>query len=349
MSSAKILDLRGCTFSNRYYGGAAGKKEGILIDGEPWIAKFPQSTREMRGKHLPSYTSSPVSEYLGSHFYEMLGIPAHETELGYLDGKIVCACKDFTYPDRRLYMLSELKTSLDDDEPGYHHAPSDGSSLYLTDVLQTIQTHRILRELDGSLARFWDMFVVDALIKNPDRNNGNWGVLLDSGGNFSLAPVYDNGASFFNKRTPSAFERRNDDDDALFQDAFGTNVSCYLVMGDDGKPHHIHPFDYMAETVNADLDAAILRVADAFDPTRFENLVESIPREAYGWPLMSDAARESHIQLVEKRVREGLMPLADEIRKAYSPDDDYAHGSYGIETSMDEHVRIDTSDERDIR
>ena len=89
----EIADLRDCAPSGLFYGGRAGQKEGILIDGEPWIAKYPRTTRDLMGKHLPSYTSSPVSEYLGSHIYELLGIPVHETMLGYRAGKIVCACR----------------------------------------------------------------------------------------------------------------------------------------------------------------------------------------------------------------------------------------------------------------
>ena len=92
---AEIADLRDCALSGLFYGGRAGQKEGILINGEPWIAKYPRTTRDLVGKHLPSYTSSPVSEYLGSHIYGLLGIPVHETMLGYRAGKIVCACRDF--------------------------------------------------------------------------------------------------------------------------------------------------------------------------------------------------------------------------------------------------------------
>ena len=111
----EIADLRDCPPSGRLYGGRAGRKEGILIDGEPWLAKYPRSTRDLRGRGLPSYTSSPLSEYLGSHIYALLGIPTHETRLGYRDGKIVCACRDFTSPGVVLYEFSKVKTTMDDD------------------------------------------------------------------------------------------------------------------------------------------------------------------------------------------------------------------------------------------
>jgi len=43
-----------------------------------------------------SYTTSPLSEYLGSKIYEALGIPVHETVLGIRKNKVVVACRDFT-------------------------------------------------------------------------------------------------------------------------------------------------------------------------------------------------------------------------------------------------------------
>ena len=134
----EIADLRDCAPSGLFYGGRAGQKEGILIEGEPWIAKYPRTTRDLMGKHLPSYTSSPVSEYLGSHIYELLGIPVHETMLGYRAGKIVCACRDFTFPNARLFEFKEIKNALSDDDAGFSSAPSDGEVILLGDVLAAI-------------------------------------------------------------------------------------------------------------------------------------------------------------------------------------------------------------------
>lgn len=311
----EILDLRECEPSGRLYGGRAGRKEGVLVDGEPWICKFPRSTRDLSGRGLPSYTSSPLSEFLGSHIYELLGIPAHETRLAYRGGRVVCACRDFTWrghglPSLALYEFSKVKTTMDDDAPGgFEGSPSDGESTYLSDVLATIDTSALLATVPGVLERFWDMFVVDALIKNPDRNNGNWGILWD-GSSYSLAPVYDCGSSLFSKRADSVFERRAGNEEAEEQDAFGTNISCYLVRGDDGRPRHIHPFEYMRSSSNPDLAAAVRRIASAFDMEGVRRLFESVPGEAYGWRILTPPVREAQLRLIERRWREGLLPLA---------------------------------------
>ena len=47
-------------------------------------------------------------------------------------------------------------------------------------------------------AYFWDMFVVDALIGNWDRHNGNWGFLYSQEKDeLELAPIFDCGSSLF--------------------------------------------------------------------------------------------------------------------------------------------------------
>lgn len=143
-TTSTILDLRECPKSGLFYGGRAGQKEGILVEGEPWIAKYPRTTRDLRGRHLPSCTSSPVSEHVGSRVYASLGIPAQVTELGYRSGKIVCACKDFTFPDARLFEFNEIKNSLSDEDEGFSSAPSDGESVYLSDVLAAIEASELL-------------------------------------------------------------------------------------------------------------------------------------------------------------------------------------------------------------
>lgn len=306
---AAILDLRECPKSGLFYGGRAGQKEGILIDGEPWIAKYPRTTRDLKGKHLPSYTSSPISEYIGSHIYASLGIPAQVTELGYRGGKIVCACKDFTYPNMRLFEFKEIKNALSDEDEGFSVAPSDGESVYLNDVLIAIETSDLLRTISGVKERFWDMFVADAFLKNPDRNNGNWGVLMTTPLQYELAPVYNLGSSLFSKRSASLTEKRLEVMDSVEQDAFGTNVSCYKLALPEGGSEAIHPFAYMKSTYNPDLAAAIKRFAEAVDFNEVDRIIDEIPNEAFGIVLMTDAVKRSHKELLRYRFEKGIVPL----------------------------------------
>ena len=172
----------------RAYSGANGKKVAVSFENAVWLLKFPPSAAE-KPNDL-SYSNSSLSEHLGSTIYRQLGIDAQETRLGiHRNGKtkVVCACRDFTVPGKRLLDFCSIKNSVLEGESG-------GTGTELAEVLDAIQGQQFL---DPSIVlnRFWEMFVVDAFLGNFDRHNGNWGFLVDDAtGQVSLAPVYDCGS-----------------------------------------------------------------------------------------------------------------------------------------------------------
>lgn len=234
----KLINFDECRrIPTRGYRGNAGRKQAYLYDNELWMVKFPQNTKDLKRAHLPSYTSSPLSEYIGSQVYALLGIPVHDTVIGQCQGKIVVGCKDFTV-NGELLEFSQIKNTMDEDLiTGSYGSSARGERL--SDVLKVIDHAEAFTGLrDEVRRRFWDMFITDAFILNNDRNNGNWGLLL---GRYTAkpAPVFDNGNAFFNKRTPSVLERRGSEPVLVEQDVF-TGVSFFL----DDNDHHIHPFFY---------------------------------------------------------------------------------------------------------
>ena len=183
------IDFTGCPrVPGRAYNGANGKKIAVSFQGATWLLKFPPPTGG-RPTEL-SYSNSCFSEHLGSTVFRLLGVPAQETRLGtHLNGhrKVVCACRDFTVPGKRLYDFCSIKNSVIDSETG-------GMGTELDDVLQTIDLQTFMDPV-AVRRRFWEMFVVDALLGNFDRHNGNWGFLVDEATNaVSLAPVFDCGS-----------------------------------------------------------------------------------------------------------------------------------------------------------
>ena len=118
------------------------------LEGRRLVGEIPRNDQEP-SVSVPSYTTAPVSEWLGSHVYAALGIPVHETVLGIRDGRIVCACRDFTFPDSRLVNFHDLKNSLSDDEPGFTEDASTGSGVVLADVRSAIHRIPVLRSIDG--------------------------------------------------------------------------------------------------------------------------------------------------------------------------------------------------------
>lgn len=75
------------------YGWHGGSKRGIVINEERWFLKYPKSTKSMDVEWL-SYSTMPLSEYLGSHIYKSIGLEVHETKslfqiYSWINGKIL--------------------------------------------------------------------------------------------------------------------------------------------------------------------------------------------------------------------------------------------------------------------
>lgn len=196
----EIIDLDDCKLSikNGTYSGAAGSKDGILYRGEEWMVKYPKNIKGLERTGEASYSTAPLSEFIGSHVFEILGYDVHETLLGKRHGKIVVACKDFTGQDKRLLEIRSIKNYANEDLADRldRSMSSTGSEHYvdLEELLLHLKYNDILTKIPGIEDRFWEQAVIDIFINNNDRNNGNWGILRDYQGDDTLAPIFDNGA-----------------------------------------------------------------------------------------------------------------------------------------------------------
>ncbi len=304
---AFLIDFDPYRRNTKYYGGDAGAKYGVVIDGIDWIIKFPKSTADLV-KPAVSYTTSPLSEYVGSHVYDLLGIPVHETVLGVRAGKLVVGCRDLCAPGEQLIEFKKIKNSLVDEElidetssssSSLGSPVSSGRGTDLAEVLYTVRASEDLRAVPGVEERFWDMFVVDALIGNNDRNNNNWGLIRHADGSLSLAPVYDNGNAFFNKRSDAVMASRLGNPKLLAEDAFGTYRSVYLVPGTE---HHVDSFALIDDPGDyVGLADARRRISAHLDMESIHRFVDAIPSEEGGRPIIGPAQRELYHTLLQMR------------------------------------------------
>lgn len=209
-----LVNFDSCPYSAKHgmYGGNAGDKDGVVYNDAEWIIKYPKTTVNMVGNNIASYTTSHLSEYIGSQIYKILGIPVHETILGTRHNRIVVACKDFaTYP----WVLMEVRTlkniALADVNAATEKeqvTSATGDSVDLDELFVHFKYNSFLNT-QQVIRRFWDCVLVDILIDNNDRNNGNWGILKNiQSGITILAPVFDNGNAFNNKTPDSALESK---------------------------------------------------------------------------------------------------------------------------------------------
>lgn len=169
--------------TGRYLSGAEKKKE-ILIGQSRYILKF-QKNSEV------GLTYSHVSEYLGSHIFQAVGIPAQETSLGIYQGHNVVALKNFLTTGEILVPFNDVgESSLERDKELYHYSYED--------IITMLSENKKSTAVQETIDLFWDMFIIDALIGNFDRHGGNWG-FIKKDGFYRMAPVYDNGSSLFPK------------------------------------------------------------------------------------------------------------------------------------------------------
>jgi len=292
-----------------FYGGDAGAKEAIEYDNAIWMVKYPKTTRDLINPQI-SYTTSPLSEYIGSKIYKLLGFPVHEVVLGTRKNKIVAACKDFTwlwineYTQHKPYELIHfhyLKNAFMSSD--IENFSGTGSETTLDEVLATIDGEQTLITIPGAIQRFWDMFVIDAFIGNNDRNNGNWGIILDQrSGTFELAPVYDNGNAFFNKRSIAQMEKRLANQALIEEDAYKTTRCAYKYKGLDNESHSINPFEFLANTKIAECLDALERFISKIRMEDINKLINSIPEHYEALSIMPAIQKEFYIKLMELRL-----------------------------------------------
>lgn len=279
------IDFSNCPrVLGRAYNGANGKKIAVSYKGETWILKFPPNVRERPNEQ--SYSNSCISEHLGSTIYRLLGIPAQETLLGiYVNGKtkVVCACKDFTRPSLRLYDFCSIKNTVIDSETG-------GTGTELSDVLSTIEM-QIFVDPSIVLERFWQMFVVDALLGNFDRHNGNWGFLVDEAtGQSELAPVFDCGSCLLPQADDIIMQRCLDDENEMNARIYTFPASMLKING-----KKINYYDFLhSDEKNDGLWNAKEQLVPKITSLNFSALIDDTP-------YITELQRQFYLRYLVKR------------------------------------------------
>lgn len=311
-----MVDFSNCPYSIRHgrYGGQAGDKDGIVYENDYWIIKYPKSTKGMKGNNLPNYTTSPLSEYIGSHIYGILGFDVHETLLGERNNHIVVACRDFREKYEDLAEMRTIKNAankqIQERLDGEIPLSATGDSVNLEELLLHFSVNPLMQSSD-IVNRFWECAVVDIFIDNNDRNNGNWGLLCnEETGKRRLAPVYDNGNSFNNKiseeqilvKLQAPFEKMRDE-------SIGTRTA-YTYK------EHILSSKKLLQLDIPELQAAIMKIT----PLIGENIpqvmafIDNIPENYHNKTVCSASRKAFYEKALELRYEYLLCPAYERIK-----------------------------------
>lgn len=276
-----MIDFTNCPILNKTYNGTNGSKISIIYNDEIYMLKFPA---------IPSINKkmnhSNISEYIGCHVFESIGIPTQKTLLGtyYKNGKqkIVVACKDFTTNGLVLQDFASLKNSIVD-------SAHNGYGTELDDILKTLTEQQAI---DSQLLnnRFWDMFIIDALIGNWDRHNGDWGFLYNiKTDKILLAPIYDCGSCLFpqldEEMMKDVLNKRAEIEIRIFEKP----LSSIKING-----KKIKYFDFISSLQNEDCNKALKRIVPKINLERIYKIIDKTP-------FISDLQKEFYNTILMER------------------------------------------------
>ena len=268
---------------NNYKGSE--KKKTLIYNDKRYLVKFPDPIRE-KNKNI-SYINNAFSEYVGSNVFKIAGFQTQNTILGtYLYNgkeKIVCGCEDFTDENHILYEFENIALS---------ENPDKKIETELSDIMEIIEEMQNMSQIkinldDNIKEKFWEMFIIDYLIENTNRNNGNWGILVNSNNKRAIfSPIYDCGSCL----NPIL------DDEQIKQlsktELKNLAVNCYSCMKENGKK--INYVTYIRSLNNEECNRAVLRIYPKIDIKKIYNFIDDID-------CMSQERKEFYKKIIELR------------------------------------------------
>ena len=278
-----LIDFTNLPKRNKTYAGANGSKISIIYNNDQYMLKFPSNSTINKKM---SYSNSCISEYIGCQIYKSIGIPVQETLLGKYTvndkEKIVVACKDFTEFGITLQDFASLKNQIIDSE-------KNGYGTELNDIIHTFEEQNAI-DKKVLTERFWDMFIVDALIGNWDRHNGNWGFLYNAKTDkMILSPVYDCGSCLYPNADDEIMKNVLNNKDELNFRIYEIPTSAILLNG-----KKIKYFDYISSLQNDDCNKALKRIVPRINIEKIKEIINNIS-------FISDIQKKFYITMIEKR------------------------------------------------
>ena len=262
---------------NSYRGSE--KKKTLIYNDHKYLVKFPDPIRE-KNKNI-SYINNAFSEYIGSNIFKIVGIKTQNTILGKYQyngkEKIVCACEDFTDEKHVLYEFENLALSTNPDKK---------IETELNDIMEVIEESKMINNIETK-EKFWDMFVIDSLIGNTDRHNGNWGFLLNkTTGKVSFSPIYDCGSCLNPMLEDEEIENMSQ------IELKNLAINCYSCIKDNGKK--INYMSYIRQMQNEECNNAIKRLFSNINIEEINKFIDNIE-------CISNIRKDFYKNIIEQR------------------------------------------------
>lgn len=141
--------------------------------------------------------------------------------------------------------------------------------------------------IEETKQKFWDMFVIDSLIGNTDRHNGNWGFLLNKTiRKVKFSPIYDCGSALNTMLEDEEIEKINE------AELKNIAINCYSCIKENGKK--INYMTYIKQMKNGECNKAIKRLFLNINIDEINNFIDNIE----GMPT---TRKDFYKKIIEKR------------------------------------------------
>ncbi len=248
-----------------WYAGGFTRKIGVYLDdNKEYLLKLPQPKNDSN-----SYMNNVVSEYIGCKIMQSVGLPVQNVILGeytYFSRKdnaertcIACACESFNTEDKKLMKASQVSLST---YPKLATIPKFSTLDNISKLVSDITTNQI-KEF------YSEMFVMDAFIGSINRNNDNWGFLINKD-KWELAPIYNCGYCL----SPSLDDKQLKNTTLLEHTFFYPTRSLSAILDENGK--RICYKDYILSYKNDDVNNALKRIIPKIKLDEINKIIDDI-------------------------------------------------------------------------
>jgi hypothetical protein len=272
----QVIDFSTCEIDTLCKYEGSDQKIGIIYHGNRYMLKLSDRISTANRNELnSSYSNSVFSEYICCHILEELGFEVQETLLGVISQKgesqmaiPVVACKNFIPSGYELLEFKKIESALLID----HKPPKIPT---LVDIYQVLTSDNVFFSKEKGavfLKRYWDVFVLDALLGNFDRHADNWGYLINrETKEMILSPIYDCGSCLYPQLADDRLEYIMNSEQEVYDRIFKFPNACLFM---DGKK--VNYYELMCSGTNPDLSDAIIRIFPRIDLKQIEKVIDDV-------------------------------------------------------------------------
>jgi len=267
------------------------EKIGITINSIDYIVKFQKNSEN-------GLLNNHISEHLGSSIFNILGEAAQETHLGIYNQRNVVVCMDFNQPNNIFVPFNGVgESSLEQDKELYKYSYSD--------IILMLKEKIKITSLEQTIEKFWNMYIIDALIGNFDRHGANWG-FMKSNNRYNFALIFDNGSSLFPRRNTDDLMQEVLDNEEIIKNMTYTYPTSQIRLNDSKSSY----FEVINSLEFDECNKALERVYLKIDLETINNFIDAqevlskLQKEFYKYIIFyrfEKIIKASYIKLKERK------------------------------------------------